>query len=100
MKTKRQLTIRYRADQRQAEKNRAYYYAHKAELLRKYKNKYIAINDGQVVEVDKDRSQLLDRMFKKFGDQPFFFTQVTEQPRIVRIPSYALRKTREQKIPL
>ena len=92
----RKTTARYKADVRQVERNRAYYHAHKHELLKLYKNKYVAINDNRVIDIDSDRSKLLDRMFQTYGDLPFFFTQVTEHPRVVRIPSYALRKSTER----
>jgi hypothetical protein len=84
--------IQDRAAHRLAERNRRYYHAHKAEFLRKYKDKYIAIHNEQVIGVDASRSGLLNRMLKKFGDIPFFFTHVTVHPRVVHIPSYALRK--------
>jgi hypothetical protein len=96
-KSNHKTTARYKADIRQVERNRAYYHAHKHELLKRYKNKFIAINDDRVVDIDSDRSRLLDRMFQTYGDLPFFFTQVTDHPRVVRIPSYALRKSTDRK---
>ncbi len=76
------------------EKNREYYYAHKAELLRKYRNKYIAISNEKITDVDKDRSTLLKRVRAAIGNAPAFFTQVTEHPRVVRIPSLSLIEPR------
>ncbi|MBI5471918.1 MAG: hypothetical protein HY961_06190 [Ignavibacteriae bacterium] len=73
------------------ESNREYYYAHKTELLRRYRNKYIAIWNEDVVDADKDRLALLRRVRASIGYEPVFVKQVTVHPRIVRIPSYALR---------
>lgn len=92
--TKRNRRMQDRAAQRLAERNRRYYHQHKAEFLRKYRDKYIAIHNEQVIGVDATRSGLLNRMFREYGDIPFFFTHVTERSRVVHIPSYALKKTR------
>lgn len=94
-KADRRMVARYWANMRKNERNREYYYAHKREILRRYRNKYIAISNEKIVDADADRIKLLDRVFDKLGDQPFFYTQVTDQPRVVRIPSHAVvRKAR------
>ncbi len=72
------------------ESNREYYYAHKAELLRRYRNKYVAIWNEDVADADKDRLALLRRVRATIGYKPVFVKQVSEHPRVVRIPSYAL----------
>ncbi len=72
------------------EKNREYYYAHKAKLLRRYRNKYVAIWNEEVVDADKDRLALLRRVRATIGYKPVFVTQATEHPRIYHVPRYAL----------
>jgi predicted YcjX-like family ATPase len=88
--SKREAVARYEAGQQANELNRKYYDAHREELLKKFRNKYIAISDRQVVAFDKDRNNLLDRVMEDYGDVPVFFTQVSLKPRVVHIPSYAL----------
>ena len=74
------------------ERNREFYYAHQTELLRRYRNKYVAIWNERVADADKDRTALLRRVRATIGYEPIFVKQVTAHPRIVRIPSYALRR--------
>jgi len=64
-----------------------YYIEHKESLLKKYKGKYIAILNNKIVGFDKDFSKLAERIYKKFGYQTIFMPFVTEQERVVRIPS-------------
>jgi hypothetical protein len=80
------LSARYLANRRANESNRRYYYRHKAEFLKEYKNKYIATSNNRLTDVDDDRASLLHRVFRTLGGRPFFYTQVTVQPRIVHIP--------------
>ncbi len=84
------LSARYIANRRANELNRRYYYQHKSEFLRRYKNKYVAISEKRLIDVDEDRIKLLDRVFEDFGETPVFFAHVTSKPRVVHIPSYAL----------
>jgi len=80
------------------EKNWDYYYEHRSELLRLYRNLYVAIWNEQVVDSDKDRLSLLRRVRATVGYKPVFVTKVTEHLRVVRVPSFALfhrRKTKE-----
>jgi hypothetical protein len=78
------------------EKNREYYYAHKAELLRRYRNKYVAICNEDIVDVDKDRTELLKRLRVIAAYKGAFVTQVTERPRVVYVPSYGLIERRKK----
>ena len=72
------------------EKNRAYFYAHKPQLIKQYRNKYIAIWNQQVVDADKDRLALLRRVRAAVGYKPVFVILATEHQRILRVPTYAL----------
>lgn len=80
---KRKQSYRDRAAyMREWRKNISYYENHKRELLKKYRNKWIAITNQEVLDVDKDRLALYDRVLKTVGDKPLFVTEVREKPRI------------------
>jgi len=67
--------------------SKKFYLAKKQSLLKKYKNKYIAILDKKVVDFDKNFSMLADRIYKRFGNQPFFIPYVDVEEKIYRMPS-------------
>lgn len=69
------------------ELGKKYFEANKKDLLKRYKNKYIAILNNKVVGSDKDFSRLAERIYKKFGYQTIYIPFVSEQKRIVKIPS-------------
>ena len=73
------------------ELGKKYFQANKKNLLEKYQNKYIAILNNKVVGFDKDFSKLADRVYKKFGYQTIYMPFVSEQKRIVKIPSPRIR---------
>jgi hypothetical protein len=64
-----------------------YFEANKKDLLKKYQNKYIAILNNKVVGSDKYFSKLAERIYKKYGYQTIYMPFVSEQKRIVKIPS-------------
>ncbi len=47
-----------------------YFDAHKREFLRKYRNKYVAIWHGKVVDADYDRVVLTERVYSAHGYNP------------------------------
>jgi len=75
------------------ELGKKYFQANKKNLLEKYQNKYIAILNNKVVGFDKDFSKLADRVYKKFGYQTIYMPFVSEQKRIVKIPSPRIRNS-------
>ncbi|MBI5473144.1 MAG: hypothetical protein HY961_12445 [Ignavibacteriae bacterium] len=89
-KPDRRMVAKYWANMRKNDKNQAYYQAHKREFLKKYRNKYVAISNEQLIDVDADRIKLLDRVFERVGNEPFFYAQVTEKPRVVLVPSHSI----------
>jgi hypothetical protein len=86
-KSRRDREARHRAYMREFKKNMAYYEAHKRELLKKYRNKHIAVLNSQVIDVDKNQKALIGRLLNTVADEPFFIAEVTEKPRVVRLPS-------------
>lgn len=68
-----------------------YFEANKKDLLKKYQNKYIAILNNRVMGSDKDFSKLAGRVYKKFGYQTIYMPLVSEQKKIVKIPSPRIR---------
>ena len=73
------------------ESGKKYFEANKKELLTKYEDKYIAILNNKIVGSDKDFSKLAERIYKKFGYQTIYIPFVSEQKRIVKIPSPRIR---------
>lgn len=55
------------------------------ELLRKYPEQYVAIHDGEVVEVGDDKFRVADRAYARFGYIPILVVKVTEEEPVVRI---------------
>ncbi len=69
-----------------------FYEAHKAEFLKKYRNKYVAIRDGEVLAAGKDSSKLMDEVWAKHGHVPILFHQVVEREPRYRVPNAKLAK--------
>jgi triphosphoribosyl-dephospho-CoA synthetase len=56
-------------------------------LMAKYACRYVALLNAQVVDNDKNDDELAERMFKKFGDAPFYIGHVTDTPSVYEMPS-------------
>ena len=56
------------------------------DLLKTYEGQFVAIHDGQVVDVDKD-SATLARRTRAQGHRPVYIQKVMKEPRIVELPS-------------
>lgn len=69
------------------ELSKKYFEKHKANLIKRYKSKYIAISNNKVVGSDKDFSKLAQRIYKKYGYQTIYMPFVEEKEEIVKIPS-------------
>ena len=54
----------------------------RARLRRRYAGEYVALSGGRVVAHDKDDEALAARMFRKFGDKPFYIARVEEGPAV------------------
>lgn len=58
------------------------------ELLQKHRGKFVAIHNGEVVEVGEDKLEVAGRAYERFGYIPIYVGLVTEQPLpLNRLPS-------------
>lgn len=60
----------------------------KPELLRQYRNRVVAIHNGQVVEVGSENESVADvamRAYERLGYVPVYVHRVEETPRVYRI---------------
>ncbi len=53
-----------------------------AELLHQYRDEYVAVHDGEVVDHDEDICALNHRIRARYGRRAVLLQQVTEQPEI------------------
>jgi hypothetical protein len=58
----------------------------KHELLQTHRDQWVAIYQGKVVEAGQDRSQVLDRVYDRFGYVPVYVQLVEERPRVYKLP--------------
>ncbi|MBI5144056.1 MAG: hypothetical protein HZA30_03190 [Candidatus Omnitrophica bacterium] len=68
-----------------------YYEENRETLLKKYRDKFIAIFNNEVVDSDKNFSKLASRVYKKFGYQTIYMPFITAKEKIVKIPSPRIR---------
>jgi hypothetical protein len=54
------------------------------ELLKKYRNKFVAIIDENI-EIGENEDSLLENVIKKYGSQTMYVSKIAEKKRIVRI---------------
>lgn len=64
-----------------------YYEENRETLLKKYRDRFIAIFNNEVVDFDKNFSKMASRVYKKFGYQTMYMPFVTAKERVVKIPS-------------
>ena len=58
------------------------------ELQAKYRGRYVAIHNGQVVDSDTDDIVLVQRVHGQVGYVPIHVGLVSDSPSLVRIPHY------------
>lgn len=71
---------------RALEEERAAFLRLRDELLKTYKDLFVAIHGGQVVDYDADNLALAQRMYAQ-GYRPVYIQRVSEEPRTVELPS-------------
>ncbi len=74
------------------EKEQAIFEQEKSELLKKYRGRYIAMHNGEVVETAANLRALRNKVFAHFGYTPMLHTLVTDEPDreiVVRSPRLA-----------
>jgi len=64
-----------------------WYQAHQAEMLERYRGRYIAIVDGAVIDDDPDFDRLARRVFARLGTKPVFMPRVVKGEEKVHVRS-------------
>lgn len=65
------------------------------ELLKTYRDQFVAIHEERVVESGSDKLEVARRAYARFGYVPIFVSLVTDQPRKpIRIPSLWAQRDR------
>jgi len=57
------------------------------QLLQRYEGQFVALYQGRVAGYGTDDEELALRMFKKFGDAPFYIAKVEKEPTVYELPS-------------
>ena len=57
------------------------------QLLRRYEGQFIALYHGRVVGSSTNDEELAGRMFKKFGDVPFYIVKVEKETTVYDLPT-------------
>ncbi|MGC9087746.1 MAG: DUF5678 domain-containing protein [Conexivisphaera sp.] len=60
----------------------------KDELLRKYRDKVVAIKDGELVGVYEDEAQAYEDVVRKYGLVPVLIKRVEEVEELADMPAY------------
>lgn len=73
---------------KQYHKSKKFYIDNRHNLIKKYKNKYIAMLDKKVIDSDENFSNLASRIYRKYGNQPFYipFVNTIEKKYIMPSP--------------
>jgi len=89
--TPRQLNDKMLVDS--FEKERGAFLQMRENLLadKNYKDKYVAILNGSVVDSDEDEIKLLKRVYDKFGYVPVYVEKVEKKRRVVEISTPEIR---------
>ncbi|MDQ7850856.1 MAG: hypothetical protein QN152_03115 [Armatimonadota bacterium] len=67
--------------------SRRWFEANRHRLLRRYRDRYVAIDRGRVIDHDRDFDALARRVFARVGTRPVFMPKVTAEERVVSVPS-------------
>jgi hypothetical protein len=59
----------------------------RTQLLQRYIGQFVALYRGRVAGYGTDDEKLALRMFKKFGDAPFYIGKVEKEPTVYELPS-------------
>lgn len=73
---------------------RRYFRENRTQILEKYRGNFIAILDNEIVDHDRNFSELAKRVYEKFGYQAIYMPFVQSEPAVLRIPSPRVRKQR------
>jgi len=90
MAIKKYLTERQQMFAKSIRKELRFYETHKAGFLKKYRNKHVAIRNGEVIGVGDDSAKLMDKVWAEYGHVPILFKQVLEREPHYRLPNIKL----------
>ncbi len=92
MSMNKYLTPRQQMFAKAIDKEWRFYQAHKTEFLKKYRNKYVAIRNGEVLGVGKDSAELKEKVWAEYGHVPILFHRVLEREPVYRVPNVKLAR--------
>ncbi len=69
------------------EREREAYLRLKPQLLQTHPGQFVAIYQGEVVDVDQDKQALAERVIERYGNEPVYIQLVAEELRAFEIPS-------------
>jgi len=75
------------AQLRKFQREREAYLRLKPQLLQTYPGQFVAIYQGKVVDVDRDKQALAKRILERYGNEPVYIQLVAEELRTFEIPS-------------
>lgn len=67
----------------------------KPELLREHRGKYVAVHQGEVVEIGENTTEVAREVYRKLGHVPLYIGLVAEDLPVVHIPSPRLTEATE-----
>ena len=67
----------------------------KPTLLAQYLNEYVAFEDGQVLDYDRDRQCLTERIYAKYGYRDLLIRKVTLQERVYSVGGFQVMQQPE-----
>lgn len=59
----------------------------RAQLLRRYAGRFVALYEGRVVGYGTDDEELARRMFEQLGDVSFYIARIEKEPTVYELPS-------------
>lgn len=59
----------------------------RAQLMQRFEGQFVALYHGRVADHGTDDEELALRMFKKFGDAPFYIAKVEKESTVYELPS-------------
>jgi hypothetical protein len=62
------------------------------ELLQKYRDRVVAIHNGQVVEVGDSKEDVSEQVHQRLGNVIVYVQQVSEHPRVIKFPYFKVAR--------
>jgi hypothetical protein len=59
----------------------------RSQLMRRYRDEYVALAGGRVIDHDENDEALAVRMFRKLRNKPFYIVRVEERSSVYELPS-------------